>query len=136
MEIVAVDQGLARDDMMGGGEKGNATEMPGRRFCHGVTDEMSVVRSDFLRAVPFPHRCGNGLGQDLAGGLGEIFLWRLRADATETGEDGLKPYAEKQVDLWGRFAEHAQEMFDWAQITSKKDRWRKKGPALTLITVN
>ncbi|KAJ7226572.1 hypothetical protein C8J57DRAFT_1252507 [Mycena rebaudengoi] len=62
--------------------------------------------------------------------------WRLRADAMETGEDGLKPYTEKQVDLWRQFAENAQEMFDWAWITSKKDHWRKKGPALTLITVN
>ncbi|KAJ7266189.1 hypothetical protein C8J57DRAFT_1229585 [Mycena rebaudengoi] len=53
--------------------------MPGRRFCHGVTDEMSVmgeleyeikrvaarilVRSDFLRAVTFPLVAGSDLAK-------------------------------------------------------------------------
>ncbi|KAJ6619617.1 hypothetical protein B0H10DRAFT_1912781 [Mycena sp. CBHHK59/15] len=61
--------------------------------------------------------------------------WKDRIRAAEQSELGLRAYAEKQVDLWGSFATHAQEMFDWVRSTPKKERWRKKGPAGVLITV-
>ncbi|KAJ7096180.1 hypothetical protein C8R44DRAFT_562025, partial [Mycena epipterygia] len=41
-------------------------------------------------------------------------MWKDRATVNPS-EQGLKAYAEKQVDLWERFALNGQEMFDWAR---------------------
>ncbi|KAJ7453372.1 hypothetical protein B0H11DRAFT_1741449 [Mycena galericulata] len=62
--------------------------------------------------------------------------WQQRVEDAGLREPGLRAYAEKQVDLWKSFAVNGESMFQWARSTSKKERWRKKGPGLVLITVS
>ena len=60
--------------------------------------------------------------------------WKRRIEA-HPDEHGLRAYAEKQVELWENFAVHGAEMFAWAKKTPKRERWRKQGPSIALITV-
>ncbi|KAF8206629.1 hypothetical protein K438DRAFT_1756006 [Mycena galopus ATCC 62051] len=53
--------------------------------------------------------------------------WRQRSDSCGTNA-GCKAYADKQSHLWGEFATHGAEMFEWAKGTPKEGRWRKRGP--------
>ncbi|KAJ7231588.1 hypothetical protein B0H12DRAFT_1029416 [Mycena haematopus] len=62
--------------------------------------------------------------------------WIERAQVAESAsEAGLQAYAQKQTNLWEGLAKRAEEMFEWARTTPKRDRWRKKGPQAAIITV-
>ncbi|KAJ7241132.1 hypothetical protein C8J57DRAFT_1244953 [Mycena rebaudengoi] len=86
--------------------------MPGRRFCHGVTDEMSVmgeleyeiervaarilVRSDFLRAVTFPLVAGSDLAKTwlevwVFPAADNIGIWRRKSSDTSVPPDTPDP---------------------------------------------
>ncbi|KAJ7018777.1 hypothetical protein C8F04DRAFT_976706 [Mycena alexandri] len=54
--------------------------------------------------------------------------WAKRVTNAGVDEQGLRAYAEKQVDTWHNFAGHAEAVFQSAQGTPKRDRWRKRGP--------
>ncbi|KAJ7769293.1 hypothetical protein B0H16DRAFT_1452497 [Mycena metata] len=84
------------------------------------TEEKSIVAKEMQRTVKsFQFLCDE---------------WALRATNAGVDEHGLRAYAEKQVDVWNNFAGHAEAVFKWAKSTSKRERWRQKGPKPISLT--